>query len=298
MTKITDLTGQKFGTLTVLSLVENTHPPKWHCICECGNEIDVTKSNLERQKSCGCLRKKDLTGQKFGKLTALRIVKKDVFGNYFWLCSCDCGREKVIQGESLSIGATKSCGCIKMKDLVGQKFNRFTVLKRAESDKRGRSRWFCKCDCGTEKIVNENALLTGSIKSCGCLKAEIGRKNGSLCTLPNGGSSFNSLYSRYKSGAETRNLTFLLTKDDFKELIKQKCFYCDREPQQIFGDKHRVFSISTVYNGIDRVDNSRGYELDNCVPCCGRCNTEKRSVSIAMCKKIMEFINRKEENNG
>lgn len=54
-----DLTGQVFGRLTALWRVPDSHPIKWHCKCECGNEIDVITDSLKtgNTKSCGCLQK-------------------------------------------------------------------------------------------------------------------------------------------------------------------------------------------------------------------------------------------------
>jgi hypothetical protein len=60
-------------------------------------------------------------------------------------------------------------------DLTGKKFDRLTVIERAENSKAGRIRWKCKCDCGNEIIVISTKLLTGSKKSCGCLKADNGK---------------------------------------------------------------------------------------------------------------------------
>lgn len=60
-------------------------------------------------------------------------------------------------------------------DLTNQKFNRWTVIEKAERDKQGRSRWLCKCDCNGEnsiKIVDEYALKKGLSQSCGCLNRE------------------------------------------------------------------------------------------------------------------------------
>jgi len=50
----------------------------------------------------------DIKGQKFGKLTVVKYV-----GNYKWLCSCECGSEKVVRGGNLKNGSTRSCGCIQ-----------------------------------------------------------------------------------------------------------------------------------------------------------------------------------------
>lgn len=55
----------------------------------------------------------DLTGQKFGKLKVLGQAGKDKWGNFRWLCRCECGQEKIICGTDLKSGKTKSCGCLR-----------------------------------------------------------------------------------------------------------------------------------------------------------------------------------------
>lgn len=53
----------------------------------------------------------DLTGERFGRLTALEHAGKNNHGRSVWLCKCDCGTEKTIAQRSLICGDTKSCGC-------------------------------------------------------------------------------------------------------------------------------------------------------------------------------------------
>ncbi len=60
----------------------------------------------------------DLTGQKFGRLTAIKPVRKPNDGKLYWECLCDCGNTKVILGSNLKSGATKSCGCLRSKEYV------------------------------------------------------------------------------------------------------------------------------------------------------------------------------------
>lgn len=60
----------------------------------------------------------------------------------------------------------------KVHDLSEMKFNRLTVIKRAENNKYNRAQWLCKCDCGNTIVVSGNALLKYNTKSCGCLKIE------------------------------------------------------------------------------------------------------------------------------
>ncbi len=58
------------------------------------------------------------------------------------------------------------------KDLVGQRFERLTVVSLAEK-RDGRPRWACRCDCGTEVVVAGNHLKSGATRSCGCLQREL-----------------------------------------------------------------------------------------------------------------------------
>ena len=62
MGKIINLTGQKFGKLTVIELsgYDNEHRALWKCKCDCGNEITARSNNLRRKltQSCGCIRNK------------------------------------------------------------------------------------------------------------------------------------------------------------------------------------------------------------------------------------------------
>lgn len=128
----------------------------------------------------------DLTGKKFGRWTVLGRAEdrydKNGYVIKYWNCICDCGIEKEVLEKSLKHGHSKSCGCIKkelkpVKDLTGEKFNRWTVLKRGEDrfDKNGHilRTWVCQCDCGTIKTIYEASLKHGVSKSCGCLQKEI-----------------------------------------------------------------------------------------------------------------------------
>lgn len=120
-------------------------------------------------------KKLDLTGQKFGRLTVIEEVGRDIHGNTKWRCKCECGGEIIVYAGNLRKGYTKSCGCLRKetKFKVGQKFGRLTIIERATNDKHGQTMWKCKCECGKDTIVNYNALRDGRTKSCGCLNREI-----------------------------------------------------------------------------------------------------------------------------
>lgn len=118
-----DLTGKKFGRLTVLEEAEKPGQIKykqsyWLCACDCGVKKIVRGSLLVNGqiKSCGCLRKdstfKDLTGQQYGLLTVKSpLIEKTSNGSTFWLCECKCGNMTKVSVSNLLNGHVKSCGC-------------------------------------------------------------------------------------------------------------------------------------------------------------------------------------------
>lgn len=157
----------------------------------------------------------------------------------------------------------------KLIDLTGKRFYKLTVTKRAPSRKRN-TYWECRCDCG--KIVEYSAsdltrTIGNIIKSCGCYNRDKMKNKF-------GEASLNRLIMYFKSGARKRNLIFTLTKDDIKILTKSNCFYCGKSPNQIFR-RSKKYDEEYIYNGIDRLDNTKGYIKGNVVPCCGRCNRAK-----------------------
>jgi len=130
--KAKDLTGQRFGKLTVLSLAEPVYTKagkparRWNCRCDCGNELVVLQSSLTSKngtRSCGCSRSdyqrahmEDLTGKRFGRLIVLSqedLPEKQSNGNTVgWRCRCDCGKEIVATRKQLVNQGLKSCGCL------------------------------------------------------------------------------------------------------------------------------------------------------------------------------------------
>lgn len=197
----------------------------------------------------------------------------------------------------------------KKVDIIGKKFGKLTVISfdsyknlSDNSDTR-RSFFLCSCECGNSKIVNSHLLISGGTRSCGCLRLEAGKKFGAINGLKLGKveSSFNDLYSSYRNRSKIKNRYFNLSKDEFSVLTKGKCYYYNKEPAQIKKKQSKLTFIGHdyIYNGIDRVDSSLGYSLDNCVPCCGVCNKMKLSMShdefIGHMRLILENMDKKNE---
>lgn len=62
-----------------------------------------------------------------------------------------------------------------VKDRTGLRYGRFVAVEFSHSDK-GRTYWKCICDCGNEKVVRIGSLISGGVKSCGCLQKELRKK--------------------------------------------------------------------------------------------------------------------------
>lgn len=198
-----DLTGMRFGTLTVIKRVDKpAHLKKdgvyWLCRCDCGNERIVLACNLTtgHTTNCGCVQRqktserclKDLTGMKFGRLTVIKRAENYVSPkgdtNTRWLCLCDCGKYVVVSQSRLMSGNTKSCGCLrremsserKLDDLTGERFGKLTVLKRVEDLVHPNGsisvQWLCQCDCGNQVVVTSSNLRSGHTISCGCISSK------------------------------------------------------------------------------------------------------------------------------
>lgn len=119
-----NLTGKTFGRLTAVCPIKHKGNPKrfWLCSCICGTSCEVEESHLKsgHTKSCGCLRRdlprkrmRDLTGRRFGRLLVLGPVVEADGSVQNWECLCDCGKKVICYKESLTSGATKSCGCLR-----------------------------------------------------------------------------------------------------------------------------------------------------------------------------------------
>lgn len=128
MPKPIDLTGKKFGRLSVIERVSNNKDGRtmWRCRCDCGNERIIMGKSLRNghTQSCGCLNKEivsnnsliDRVGERFGRLVVVSRADDYIAPNgkkhIRWKCLCDCGQETTADVCQLVQGHTKSCGCL------------------------------------------------------------------------------------------------------------------------------------------------------------------------------------------
>ncbi len=119
--------------------------------------------------------------------------------------------------------------------------------------------------------------------------------------------AWNTIYRSYKNSAKKRNFEFSISIDYFKFLSRQDCYYCGCVPSRQFSpylnkknvliDKNisidRALKSIILVNGIDRVDNKRGYDEGNCIACCFFCNDKKSSTDF---EEFKEWIKRVYKN--
>lgn len=161
-----------------------------------------------------------------------------------------------------------------MKEMTGKTFGKWTVLRISDTKKHNAYAWLCRCECGVERDVLGSSLRNGFSKSCGlCWRPP--RKPASPRKTPTE-VIVRVLIGIYKRSAKMRGLVFSLKTQEIEKFLFQNCFYCASPPL----NKKVYRNVSIAYNGIDRIDNERGYAYDNCVTCCKICNNMKKDLSI------------------
>lgn len=153
----------------------------------------------------------------------------------------------------------------RLETAVGKRYGRLIVLekdlsKRKESQQR--TRWVCKCDCGTVKSIQAYKLRVGEIKSCGCLRKE----NAGKLSKRHG-------KSRYADGTIRPEFNAWVG-------IKTRCYNKNRPEYERYGGRgikvcgRWLDSFENFYDdmgerptddhSIDRIDNDEDYSPENC----------------------------------
>lgn len=118
-TRSKDVSGQRFGLLVALSLSsEGRSGSMWQCVCDCGNEKVVKLNSLQSgmTRSCGCLHRgnppivRSLIGQRFGRLSVVKLASGEGATTRRWECLCDCGGLSIVREQCLLSDNTASCG--------------------------------------------------------------------------------------------------------------------------------------------------------------------------------------------
>lgn len=180
----------------------------------------------------------------------------------------------------------------RCRDYTGVRFGKLLVtecLVKSQGDINSRGLWKCICDCGNEVTVKGESLKSRGRNSCGCLRSIAAQR---VCIKRRKYDTFTS-NKQYKG--HVRRCTTIgftpLPKEQWLAIVTQPCYYCgemdtrnginntylNMKGVSLKAEEVHLYAIEI--NGIDRVDNNRGYELDNCVSCCTICNTMKMNYT-------------------
>ena len=182
----------------------------------------------------------------------------------------------------------------KLIDETGNRYGRLIVLEEAGRDRFGNTLWLCQCECGNTIVVQGASLRAKRTQSCGCLRGEKGKLNlkGHRYRLPKGEAAFRSLLRIMKSNAKIRNLEWALADEEVKDLIQRPCYYCGGAPVLKVPTMQKRYNGYFLANGLDRLDNQKGYVKENVVPCCKFCNAAKSTLTISEFRDHIEKIYR------
>lgn len=181
---------------------------------------------------------------------------------------------KYVRYDSFRKAELKNSACVhcrpqgqKFVNEEGKRYGKLVVLHRDLSF-TSRPYWVCRCDCGALVTRRGSGLrfLAGNNASCPACMG-----------FANHEAAFRLAYAYYKYGAKSRHLEFPLSLDVWKKIATAPCEYCGRAPYMLKAGDSKKGGV--LLNGIDRVDNDKGYTLDNCVPCCSICNRAKSAYS-------------------
>lgn len=139
-----------------------------------------------------------------------------------------------------------------MIDLTDKKIGRLTVLFRAKSGRR--SKWFCICDCGTEKIILQQSLLNGNSTSCGCYRIE--RQKASVTKHGMSGTSTHSIWNQMKRRCYKKN------HPEYFRYGARGIRVC--EEWHDFKNFYRDMGTRPKNRSLDRIDNNGNYSKSNC----------------------------------
>lgn len=204
-----------------------------------------------------------LIGQRFNRLI-IRAVAGKIKGHIYYDCLCDCGTQTRVPKTSLVSEHIKSCGCLKReideaslicptkkcrRETPSPELCSFCKEHKYTVEKASRQKMMSNPD----RIKKYHARRAASYqKNIFAYRAYSYKQDRTPC----------SRYNATKYSAKRRGLPFTLTKVEYYPFLDKLCFYCE----DFFNAKVEVGA------GLDRIDNTKGYELTNILPCCTTCN--------------------------
>lgn len=145
---------------------------------------------------------------------------------------------------------------MKLNDLTGKKFGRLTALNRATNSNTGEVRWDCVCDCGEQKTVFSDALVSGNTKSCGCLNVDMVKDRSTTHGKRQS--------AEYRVWCHMKGRCITDTDTSFLNYGGRGIKVCDRWLHSFENFYADMGQRPTAQHSIDRIDNDGDYTPENC----------------------------------
>lgn len=318
-----DYIGETFGSLKVMKfysykLDTGGYSYRFDCICDCNPYKIVDKDAKHvihgKTQSCGNCKKRNFKkyiGGRFGYLVIVDFYSYKAKDNYRYMfkCICDCTPNEIVVKDAYNVvsGQTQSCGCKQgTRDhtpLLGMQFGRLVPKEvvRQHLKSKTQIRYLCQCDCGNPELVSVKKydLVNGKRTNCGCEHFPPNRYMDRFHAI-----SLNHYHSSVVKRSKQLVFKDILSFDEFKHFIHLPCHYCGAPFSAMIKDRDSgrkipVFpEVMVCVNGLDRVDNSKGYTLNNVVPCCTHCNKAKAELSYDEFRTLISKIHQVFVLNG
>jgi hypothetical protein len=256
-------------------------------------DLETTKDG---QPALDLNRDVSIENEKYIVIESLKQIigspEKRTYGYYYIVMCKDCGYiKKITKGDFTNnykpAITCKQCNLTKNRlAFVGFENSIYKVLS-FDHEKNKSLYYKCRCKkCGNESIVRKDNITKKDLKCCINCKG-----NG---VVPSAQSPINAYRYHYKNGAKSRGFDWKLSDSEFDTIIKQPCHYCGALPKPIQSLKRYTHVEEEIcVNGIDRIDSTKSYIIDNCVPCCAMCNRMKSDYNltdfITHVRKISNF---------
>lgn len=204
-------------------------------------------------------------GIKIGKLTILEILPGKKVKSI-----CDCGNTQRSAIKNIESGVVDRCRkCLYKKvdinghkDLVGKKFGEWEVLKKIATDGSKRTKFLCRCSCGTETIVLSSHLLQGASTRCiTCGKTKKGKDNGNFTGHEDisGGWWANHIMKSTTKSSKRNKLEISISMEFAWNLFIKQDRKCNLTGLPLVISNSRQLNTASL----DRIDSSIGYVENN-----------------------------------